>query len=91
MKVEAGRGKRGTSWTAVGIEPYTRQDGAVTMLRVWQTACKTCGKPFTIRTPQGVTEPGQSRSFTLRTCPDHRGSVRHHGWRSMRLKGRGRA
>jgi hypothetical protein len=50
-------------------EPYTRRDGTVTRIDVWQGACVVCGEPFEVRTSKATP---RSNAFGVTTCPAHR-------------------
>jgi hypothetical protein len=55
-----------------GFEPYQRKDGEWTELKVWESKCKTCGKPFTVKTTIGVFKFEDSKSFMVINCLEHR-------------------
>lgn len=60
-------------FTLYGFEPYQRVDGEWTELKLWQTTCRTCKQPFTVKTPKGVKGYMDANVFQLVNCPQHRG------------------
>jgi hypothetical protein len=53
----------------VGHEPYTRLDGGKTMLKVWSSACPTCGELFVTRTPMRASNFQPRRRCDLHKQP----------------------
>lgn len=68
-------GRRGFAFDLVDERPYTRRDGAVTTVKVWEALCINCRQPFQIVTPAAVVKPKQSHAFNLRRCPACRGKI----------------
>ena len=51
----------GQKYACIGLEPYTRQDGAGTELAVLETHCRTCGGSFAVRVPAENARPELNR------------------------------
>jgi hypothetical protein len=56
-----------------GFEPYQRKDGEWTELKVWESTCNICQKPFISKTTKGVKSFMDSKVFQLVHCEEHRG------------------
>lgn len=54
-------------YVCVGVEPYTRRDGAVSALLVWAGHCADCGAPITCRT--GLRSHGINRRCDAHKAP----------------------
>jgi len=59
-------------FTFCGFEPYQKLNGEWTELKLWQSKCKTCDKPFTVKTPISVFKFEDSKSFMVINCLEHR-------------------
>ena len=59
-------------FTFCGFEPYQRKDGEWTELKLWQTLCRVCSKPFVVKTPSSTKRFIDSNSFGMVHCEEHR-------------------
>ncbi|WP_288076438.1 hypothetical protein [Pseudomonas sp.] len=69
MKVTA---KNGNQFEVVGEEPYTRQDGTQTTLKVWRSHCVDCNQEFTIRTTMAIVDDSGTKQFMRKRCDEHK-------------------
>jgi len=56
---------KGQSYRLVGSKPYTRLDGAQTMVLIWESACAACGDTFIF------TAANRALKYPNRNCPNH--------------------
>lgn len=54
-------------YRCTGAEPYTRVDGSMTELEIWESECARCGQLFTFKCPKGA-----SRFSPNRRCEKHK-------------------
>jgi hypothetical protein len=64
----------------VGHRPHTRLDGTTTELTIWRAPCAICGDAFE------QTAPWDGPRSVLRTCPQHRGQLKHRRRRQKTRK-----
>ena len=63
-------------FTHVGFMPYTKADGTVITLALWEKPCATCGQPFQVMTGcSAIANPSNGGGLSLANCEEHRGYV----------------
>ena len=60
-------GKGDQRYRCIGIEPYLRTDGKSSFIATWESPCRVCDRPFTLKGSASVVKVIRFN----RTCPDH--------------------
>jgi hypothetical protein len=63
--------RNGMVFKVVDEVKYVRLDGSDTYLKVWESNCRECGKPFQIRTPWHTIAYEHSKAFGAVHCKNH--------------------
>jgi hypothetical protein len=72
METTIHAGKNRFRFDYLGDVDYTRKDGQLTRLSLWQGMCTKCGNPFEVTAALHCDDPKKSSHFNLRTCKAHR-------------------
>lgn len=70
-------------WMLVCEEPYTRLDGSVTALWVWQRPCAHCGVRFRVKVPEALMVSGNFDKKHCEACRDSKKVARGKVWASV--------
>jgi hypothetical protein len=63
---------KGLLFTKVGEEPYTRKDGSLTTLAIWNAPCAHHGCPDVVVVKTPLIFFHTSKSFLCKHCPRHK-------------------